>query len=266
MQENNSIENEGRHRASDVRTTRHRPVAWFGGRRAYLAAALAAVVGLGVTGVALANARPDGDRPNTTVAVDEQARAEAAQRADRSRREATSLPATPSASPTTEASPSPTATATKPAATKAATKAAPKKAAPAKPKPAWVHPMTGAATTSCYGMRWGVLHAGIDLAMPADTPIRAAGAGTVVTAGWAYPGYGISVVIDHGNGILTHYAHQSRTAVQVGNRVTAGQVIGYEGSTGDSTGPHLHFEVHNGLWSQLDPGPWMRARGVNLGC
>jgi murein DD-endopeptidase MepM/ murein hydrolase activator NlpD len=115
-------------------------------------------------------------------------------------------------------------------------------------------------------MRWGVLHAGIDLAEPAGTPIHAAGAGTVVTAGWAYSGYGISVVIDHGNGVLTHYAHQSSTAVKVGQRVTAGQTIGYEGSTGDSTGPHLHFEVHLGLWNQVDPAPWMRARGVDLGC
>jgi murein DD-endopeptidase MepM/ murein hydrolase activator NlpD len=126
--------------------------------------------------------------------------------------------------------------------------------------------MPGAETTSCWGQRWGVLHAGIDLAQPAGTKIHAAGAGTVVAAGWVYAGYGISVVIDHGNGFLTHYAHQSRTTVQVGERVSAGQVIGYEGSTGDSTGPHLHFEVHKGLWNQIDPAPWMRARGVNLGC
>lgn len=247
---------------------RHRAATWFSGRRAYLAAAFAVVIGLGVTGVALANARPDSDRPATTVAADEQDRARAAQRADRADRAETASPTTAaSASPTTaaEASPSPTATATK----RAAAEAAPKKAtqaATAKAKPAWVHPMPGATVTSCFGMRWGVLHAGIDLAMPADTPIRAAGAGTVVAAGWAYPGYGISVVVDHGNGFLTHYAHQSRTAVQVGDRVAAGQVIGYEGSTGDSTGPHLHFEVHNGLWNQVDPAPWMRSRGVNLGC
>ncbi|GIG89552.1 hypothetical protein Pen02_44880 [Plantactinospora endophytica] len=126
--------------------------------------------------------------------------------------------------------------------------------------------MPGAAVTSCFGMRWGAMHAGIDLAMPAETPIRAAGAGTVVNAGWDFVGYGISVVVDHGNGWLTHYAHQSRTVVSVGQRVKPGQVIGYEGATGDATGPHLHFEVHNGLWNQVDPAPWMRSRGVDLGC
>ena len=126
--------------------------------------------------------------------------------------------------------------------------------------------MAGAQTTSCFGMRWGVQHAGVDLALPANTPIRAAAAGTVVSSGWAYPGYGISVVIDHGNGYLTHYAHQNRAVVQVGDKVAAGEVIGYEGSTGDATGPHLHFEVHQGMWHQVDPAPFMRERDVDLGC
>jgi len=126
--------------------------------------------------------------------------------------------------------------------------------------------MSGAAITSCYGQRWGTLHAGIDLALPSGTPIHAAAAGTVTKAGDAYDGYGNSVFIDHGNGYLTHYAHQSRLAVTVGQKVKAGQVIGYEGSTGDSTGPHLHFEVHQGMWNQVDPAPFMRARGVDLGC
>jgi murein DD-endopeptidase MepM/ murein hydrolase activator NlpD len=57
-----------------------------------------------------------------------------------------------------------------------------------------------------------------------------------------------------------------RTAVESGETVKAGEVIGYEGSTGHSTGPHLHFEVHRGAWNQIDPAPWMRARGVDLGC
>ncbi|MDG4763792.1 M23 family metallopeptidase [Solwaraspora sp. WMMD406] len=149
--------------------------------------------------------------------------------------------------------------------TAAAAAEAPSPAAPS-PTPDWVSPMPGAQTTSCYGQRWGVLHAGVDLAMPAGTQVLAAGAGTVQVAGWAYTGYGISVVIDHGDGILTHYAHLSATAVSVGDQVTPGQVIGSEGSTGDSTGPHLHFEVHAGLWNQLDPAPWMRERGVDLGC
>jgi murein DD-endopeptidase MepM/ murein hydrolase activator NlpD len=205
--------------------------------------------------MALSGGEPE---PATTLAVTagQEARADAADRPDRAQR--------PSASA------SPTATTPAPAtstATKAATPAA--KATTAKPKPptpAWVSPMPGGEITSCFGQRWGVLHAGIDLAADAGTPIYSVAAGTVLTAGWAYAGYGISVVVDHGNGIQTHYAHQSRTAVQPGQKVKAGQVIGYEGSTGDSTGPHLHFEVHQGLWNQLDPAPFMRARGVNLGC
>ncbi|MFY1687861.1 M23 family metallopeptidase [Plantactinospora sp. WMMB782] len=236
-------------------------------QRRYLVPGLAVLLGLGVAGAATAVAVGD-DRPTdqVSVAAEESARAAAAQRADRAARDTVGTPgATPTAMPTPSVTATPTPTTTpsrsgRSAKARAASPTASKKA------PAWVNPMPGAAITSCYGMRWGVLHAGIDLAMPADTPIRAAGAGTVVEAGWAYAGYGISVVVDHGNGWLTHYAHQNRTTVSVGDRVKAGQVIGYEGSTGDSTGPHLHFEVHNGLWNQVDPAPWMRDRGVDLGC
>lgn len=134
-------------------------------------------------------------------------------------------------------------------------------------KPTRVSPMPNARTTSCFGERWGTLHAGIDLAMPENTPVQAAGAGVVRDAGWLYRGYGNSVVIDHGNDVLTHYAHLNSIAVRKGQIVQPGDVIGYEGSTGDSTGPHLHFEVHiGGLWKQVDPQPWMKARGVDLNC
>jgi murein DD-endopeptidase MepM/ murein hydrolase activator NlpD len=150
-----------------------------------------------------------------------------------------------------------------------ATPAPPRTAAPRPiPKRAadWVNPMPGAEVTSCYGYRWGTLHAGVDLAGPVDTPIRAVADGTVESAGWVQAGYGISVLIDHGNGYLTHYGHMNRQAVRPGESVEAGEVIGYEGSTGDSTGPHLHFEVHQGAWNRIDPAPWMRARGVDIGC
>jgi murein DD-endopeptidase MepM/ murein hydrolase activator NlpD len=126
--------------------------------------------------------------------------------------------------------------------------------------------MPGAEVTSCYGTRWGTLHAGIDLSEPVNTPIRAVADGTVESAGWVHAGYGISVLIDHGNGYLTHYGHMNRTAVGAGETVAAGEIIGYEGSTGNSTGPHLHFEVHRGAWNQINPAPWMRARGIDLGC
>jgi murein DD-endopeptidase MepM/ murein hydrolase activator NlpD len=99
--------------------------------------------------------------------------------------------------------------------------------------------------TSEYGTRWGRLHAGIDLAGDTGDPISAAGAGTVIFAG-SQNGYGLTVVIDHGGGVSTLYAHQSRVAVGNGQRVSRGQVIGYVGNTGSSTGSHLHFEVRVG--------------------
>ena len=142
------------------------------------------------------------------------------------------------------------------------------KAQPAAEKPDWVHPMPGAATTSCFGQRWGVLHAGVDLASPPGTPIQAVGDGTVTHAGWVFPGYGISVMIDHHNGYYTHYAHASEAKVSPGDRVSAGDVIALEGSTGNSTGPHLHFEVHkDGLWNQVEPVQWLANRDVHIpGC
>jgi murein DD-endopeptidase MepM/ murein hydrolase activator NlpD len=95
--------------------------------------------------------------------------------------------------------------------------------------------------TSEFGPRWGGFHPGIDIAPPFGTPIHAAKAGVVILAGWV-SGYGNYTLIDHG-GLVTGYGHQSRLAVTQGQTVTQGQVIGYEGSTGNSTGPHVHFEV-----------------------
>lgn len=132
-------------------------------------------------------------------------------------------------------------------------------------KPDWVHPMPGAATTSCFGPRWGVMHAGVDLAAPPGTPILAVGDGVVTHAGWVFSGYGISVVVEHPDGYYTHYAHASEAKVSPGDRVEAGDVIALEGSTGDSTGPHLHFEVHKGMWNQVEPTEWLSNRGVHIG-
>jgi murein DD-endopeptidase MepM/ murein hydrolase activator NlpD len=91
-------------------------------------------------------------------------------------------------------------------------------------------------------MRWGRMHEGLDLGAGYGSPIHAAAAGVVVHAGWL-GGYGNLVVIDHGGGLSTAYGHQSQIAVSYGQHVGQGQVIGYVGSTGHSTGPHLHFEV-----------------------
>jgi murein DD-endopeptidase MepM/ murein hydrolase activator NlpD len=135
------------------------------------------------------------------------------------------------------------------------------------PKANWIDPMPAGAVTSCFGPRWGRLHAGVDLAAPSGTPIRAVGAGTVVTAGPA-DGYGIAVLIDHGTGYLTHYGHMSEHTVTAGQKIKAGEQIGLEGSTGHSTGPHLHFEVHQGAYKNpIEPTAWLRDRGVIIdGC
>jgi len=102
--------------------------------------------------------------------------------------------------------------------------------------------------TSPYGYRthpiWGttIYHSGIDIGVDEGTPVHAADGGTVVWSGWM-GGYGYAVVIDHGNGMSTLYGHNSELAVSEGQDVSKGQVIAYAGSTGNSTGPHVHFEV-----------------------
>ncbi|NDJ18828.1 peptidoglycan DD-metalloendopeptidase family protein [Myxacorys almedinensis] len=98
--------------------------------------------------------------------------------------------------------------------------------------------------TSGYGWRWGRMHKGIDIAAPVGTPIVASAPGKVVTSGWNDGGYGILVEIEHSDGSVTLYAHNSRTLVRVGQQVTQGEKIALMGSTGFSTGPHSHFEVH----------------------
>nr|MDQ3612450.1 M23 family metallopeptidase [Actinomycetota bacterium] len=116
--------------------------------------------------------------------------------------------------------------------------------------------------TSGYGRRWGRLHAGIDLAAGSGAPIRAAAAGTVRSAG-TEGGYGRSVRIVHSDGTETLYAHNSSLLVGTGEKVKAGQQIAREGSSGNSTGPHLHFEVRiNGV--PVDPAAWLRKRGVSV--
>ncbi len=100
--------------------------------------------------------------------------------------------------------------------------------------------------SSPYGLRWGGsdFHPGIDIANDMGTPIVATADGVVEVAGWNSGGYGNMVDIDHGNGIMTRYGHASQVVVTAGQPVKRGQIIAYMGSTGFSTGPHCHYEVH----------------------
>jgi hypothetical protein len=99
-------------------------------------------------------------------------------------------------------------------------------------------------------------HTGIDFSTPSGTPVVAAGSGTVVAAGWSQDGFGNKVIIDHGNGLRTLYGHLKQVNVMVGKSIQAGQQLGLSGSTGESTGPHLHFGVEkNGVW--VDPSPYL---------
>jgi len=131
-----------------------------------------------------------------------------------------------------------------------------------------VEPSPPTSAKTAYGLRWPVqgpltspfgqrdhvmggggtqFHAGIDISVPTGTPVQAAQEGVVVFAGHN-GAYGRAVKLDHPNGLSTLYAHNSRILVHVGQNVKAGQVICLSGSTGRSTGPHLHFEVHKDAW------------------
>uniref|UniRef100_A0A7V3ZH88 Peptidase M23 n=1 Tax=Dictyoglomus thermophilum TaxID=14 RepID=A0A7V3ZH88_DICTH len=116
--------------------------------------------------------------------------------------------------------------------------------------------------TSGFGMRRHpilggapLFHTGVDIAASYGTPVRAAASGRIIFAGW-YGGYGNMVIIDHGGKISTVYGHLSKIVVRVGEEIAEGDIIGYVGTTGLSTGPHLHFEVRvNG--DPVDPLSWL---------
>jgi murein DD-endopeptidase MepM/ murein hydrolase activator NlpD len=125
----------------------------------------------------------------------------------------------------------------------------------------FVRPGVGRLTSS-YGRRWGRLHAGIDLASGVGSPIRAVTNATVLSAGWE-GGYGRCIRLIASDGTVFVYGHLSSISVRDGERVSAGERIGSEGNTGQSTGPHLHFEVRiNG--TPVNPVSWLRKRGVAL--
>jgi murein DD-endopeptidase MepM/ murein hydrolase activator NlpD len=105
----------------------------------------------------------------------------------------------------------------------------------------FIWPVNG-PVVSPFGMRWGRLHAGVDIAVPSGTPIRASGSGRVAIAGWV-SGYGNYTCIQHGGALSTCYGHQTSIGVSVGQSVSQGQVIGSSGCTGHCFGPHVHFET-----------------------
>lgn len=130
-------------------------------------------------------------------------------------------------------------------------------------------PLAAASTSSSYGMRTHPVlggtraHKGIDLSAPTGTPIYATADGVVERADW-FSSYGLYIAIEHGGDIETRYAHMSRLAVAAGERVKKGDVIGYVGSTGRSTGPHLHYEVRVS-GQAVNPIPYMAETGAGTG-
>jgi murein DD-endopeptidase MepM/ murein hydrolase activator NlpD len=130
----------------------------------------------------------------------------------------------------------------------------------------YVKPATG-RVSSCYGWRWGALHGGVDIAAPIGTNIYSVQAGTVERAGPA-TGFGLAVYIRGDDGSVSVYGHVNEYYVYAGQRVAAGEHIADVGNRGQSTGPHLHFEVHPSgqMYSgRVDPVPWLNARGIYLG-
>ena len=130
-------------------------------------------------------------------------------------------------------------------------------------RPEFVFPAKG-VWTSGFGYRWGVLHAGIDIANAIGTPIMSAEDGVVTDAG-AAAGFGAWVKIRGADGTVTLYGHVNTWLVSVGQRVMAGDQIATIGNRGDSTGPHLHFGVLKNGTDYIDPVPWLAAKGLSPG-
>ncbi|MGH3520552.1 MAG: M23 family metallopeptidase [Haloechinothrix sp.] len=143
----------------------------------------------------------------------------------------------------------------------AAKKAAAEKAAKAAAKK-FVKPAEG-RFTSGFGARWGTSHNGIDIANSIGTPIVSVAKGKVIEAGPA-SGFGLWVRVEHEDGTVTVYGHMNEILVSPGQQVKAGEKIATIGNRGQSTGPHLHFEVWQGGSNKVDPLSWLRSRGVSL--
>lgn len=130
----------------------------------------------------------------------------------------------------------------------------------------WVVPVASYRLSSHYGEtgpHWATIHTGQDMSAPTGTPVMAASAGVVTFAGWDGP-YGNKLEITHPDGNVTWYAHLSRTDVEEGASVATGQTIGLVGATGNTTGPHLHFEVHPGGGDAVDPAGVLAEHGLSF--
>ena len=129
-------------------------------------------------------------------------------------------------------------------------------------KPKWyptghyIIPVKNEVITSYFGSRWGRIHGGLDFGMPIGTPIYASDGGTVTRASY-FAGYGLCVEVTHNNGTFTRYGHCSAVKCKVGDKVAQGQKIALVGNTGNSTGPHLHFEIHPHGGEYVDPYPYL---------
>ncbi|GAA3802060.1 M23 family metallopeptidase [Streptomyces coacervatus] len=161
----------------------------------------------------------------------------------------------------------------KKAAHTAAAKKAAAKAAAAKKAASWMHPVKTYKLSASFnqaGGMWQSTHSGQDFAVASGTNVVAAHGGTVVKAGGNGagdgPAYGNAVVIKHGNGTYSQYAHLSRIDVKVGQVVATGQHIARSGNTGNSSGPHLHFEIRTtaNYGSAVDPVAFLRSKGVTV--
>ncbi|RNL72202.1 M23 family metallopeptidase [Streptomyces sp. I6] len=137
----------------------------------------------------------------------------------------------------------------------------------------WVKPVSGYTLTASFnqgGAMWSHKHSGQDFAVPVGTPVKAVSSGVVVKAGPNGGGdgsaYGNAVVIKHANGKYSQYAHLSKINVNVGQTVNTGKLIALSGNTGNSSGPHLHFEIRTtpNYGSALNPANFLRAQGVTI--
>ncbi|WP_431970604.1 M23 family metallopeptidase [Nocardia sp. bgisy134] len=130
-------------------------------------------------------------------------------------------------------------------------------------RPKTVRPVAGRLTSN-FGSRWGAAHNGLDFGDPLGAPISAVTDGVVIEAGPA-SGFGLWVRVQQDDGTVGVYGHVNDILAEVGQPVRAGDLIATVGNRGQSTGPHLHYEVHDPTYGPIDPMPWLAARGIDVG-